>query len=240
MMKGFVGSLAGGEFPKFTALRDIGGRIHHVLVKFSGSDNAAGTLRWGDLLVCESLAGTVIREHLRISAAYSSIHQFGGRTFLEVQRFDRHGMSGRSGVCSWYALNGGHFGMAGKSWVAAADALHAKRLINAETQAEIKTLWHFGQLIANSDMHDGNLSFVPGLKLAPAYDMLPMLYAPERGMELPERTFAPPLPLPAERRNWEAAMPAALQFWEAAASDMRITADFRRTCGMNAESLRTL
>ncbi len=55
-------------------------------------------------------------------------------------------------------------------------------------------------------MHDGNLSFRPriaqektSLELAPAYDMLPMLYAPQRGVELPPVNFAPRLPLPAER-----------------------------------------
>ena len=28
--------------------------------------------------------------------------------------------------------------------------------------ALIQVQWHFGQLIANTDMHDGNLSIVPG------------------------------------------------------------------------------
>lgn len=64
-------------------------------------------------------------------------------------------------------------------------------LIDADTHAQVSRLWWFGRLIANTDMHDGNLAFKPGLKLAPVYDMLPMGYAPVRGMELPLRGFAP-------------------------------------------------
>ena len=239
LLHGVPGSSAGGEFPKFTATRQIDGRLQHMLVKFSGSDDAPGTSRWGDLLVCECLASIAVREHLGIPAAQSTVHQFGGRTFLEVQRFDRQGAHGRAPVCSWQALNAGLFGMSGKSWIAAADALAAKALIDAENREQTKTLWHFGQLIANSDMHDGNLSFFPGLRLAPTYDMLPMLYAPERGVELAASTFNPPLPVPAERNSWNVALRAAQRFWGEAAADGRITPDFRRVCAANAEHLRT-
>jgi hypothetical protein len=69
----------------------------------------------------------------------------------------------------------------------------------------------FGQLTANADMHDGNLSFLPGLVSAPAYDMLPMLYAPERGVELPQRLNKRP-PTPAKRDAWQAARPVAQSF----------------------------
>lgn len=52
--------------------------------------------------------------------------------------------------------------------------------------------------IANTDVHTGNLSFRPQaqLELAPAYDMLPMLYAPLPNGEVPALTFEPPPPLP--------------------------------------------
>jgi hypothetical protein len=237
MTAGVAGSSAGGEFPKFPALRRIGGQPCHVLVKFSGSDRSAGTLRWSDLLVCEHLAGVAVRKHLGIHAAVTTIHQYGGRTFLEVQRFDRHGARGRSPVCSWLALNSGMFGLANQSWARAADALAAGGLIDAQTQAGIKSLWHFGQLIANSDMHDGNLSFLPGLQLAPVYDMLPMLYAPDRGVELPGRSFEPVLPIPSEQDGWNAALPAAMAFWRLAAADLRITKAFRTVCAQNLRRL---
>ena len=81
--------------------------------------------------------------------------------------------------------------------------------------------------LLGTDMHDGNLSFRPGLQLAPMYDMLPMGYAPVRGVELPVKHFVPHLPLPAERATWLAAASAAEQFWSAASGDARISTDFR-------------
>ena len=237
---GVAGSSAGGEFPKFTQRRLIDGAPTHVIVKFSGADDAPGTRRWADLLICEHLALDTVAQRLQIAAASSRCYQAGGRTFLEVQRFDRHGAHGRSGVCSWAALNNALFALPGKPWIAGAVALHQQALIDDETLHAIARIWHFGQLIGNADMHDGNLAFQPGLVLAPVYDMLPMLYAPVRGVELPQRTFHPGLPLPAERAAWREAADAALVFWRRAALDCRISDDFRRICGANAETVQTL
>ena len=238
MTQGTVGSSTGGEFPKFTALREVAGKPIHVIVKFSGSDGAPGTVRWSDLLVCEHLALCALAEHLRLEAAVSRIHQAGGRTFLEVERFDRHGRLGRSPVCSWSALNSALFALAGKPWPEGGAALFEQGFINAECLAAVQRLWLFGQLIANTDMHDGNLSFRPGLELAPVYDMLPMGYAPVRGLELPTKDFVPALPLPAERDAWLAAARAAEHFWVAANGDARISKDFRAICGQNASKVR--
>ena len=94
-------------------------------------------------------------------------------------------------------------------------------------------------------MHDGNLSFQPassrgqdGLAMAPAYDMLPMQDAPQRGMELPAPSWSPSLPLPAERTAWEPAARAAVVFWETAASDARISPGYRALCASRTEALR--
>jgi len=238
MRLGDVGSSAGGEFPKFTAFRDVAGKPTHVLVKFSGSDEAPGTVRWSDLLVCEHLALCAVAEHLGLEAAVSRIHQAGGRTFLEVERFDRHGRLGRSPVCSWQALNAARVGLAGRPWSEGGDALHRLGLINTECHAALQRLWLFGQLIANTDMHDGNLSFRPGLQLAPVYDMLPMGYAPVRGMELPVLDFVPTLPLPAQRQTWQLAARAAELFWKSASGDARISAGFQSICAQNASRVR--
>lgn len=240
MALGVGGSSAGGEFPKFTAVRRRAGAVSHVIVKFSGSDNAPGTRRWSDLLVCEHLALNVLANHLQLPAARSRIHQAGGRTFLEVDRFDRHGERGRSPVCSWASLNAALFGLGGKPWTAAALALRDRGLVDEGGGEGIDRLWHFGKLIANSDMHEGNLSFLPGLRMAPAYDMLPMLYAPVRGVELPQREFDPALPVPAERSSWAAAAGAAQHFWHDAAQDSRISAQFRKTCARNARRVAEL
>ena len=107
-------------------------------------------------------------------------------------------------------------------------------------------MWHFGTLIANVDMHEGNLSFIPsadyedGLRIAPAYDMLPMLYVPQRGIEMIARSYVPQLPLPSERRAWRAAAEAAQTFWSLAASDQRISEGFRVVCSQNLATLRVL
>lgn len=245
MAAGNAGSSAGGEFPKFTAFREHEGERAHVIVKFSGNDGTPGVQRWSDLLVCEHLALQAMSRHLAQPAARSRIMFDAGRTFLEVQRFDRVGEFGRLPVCSWAALDAALFGMAGSGWNQAAARLFAERIITDETQAALCRLWHFGRLIGNTDMHEGNLSFVPGahadqLALAPAYDMLPMLYAPVRGVELPPRTFAPPLPLPGERTHWLAAAAAAALFWQSAAVDERISGDFRAVCALNGMELKRL
>lgn len=240
MALGVAGSSAGGEFPKFTAARRRGGSFCHVIVKFSGSDNSPGTQRWSDLLVCEHLALDAIAEHLRLPAAASRIHQAGGRTFLEVERFDRRGAHGRLPVCSWASLNGAFFGLGGKPWTIAAQALQGKAFIDDAGRESIELLWHFGQLIGNNDMHQDNLSFLPGLRVAPAYDMLPMLYAPVRGVELPQRALEPALPLPAERVRWQAAGVAAQKFWNEASQDNRVSTEFRDTCARNARHVAHL
>jgi hypothetical protein len=240
MALGVAVSSAGGEFPKFTAVRRRRGTFCHVVVKFSGSDNSPGTQRWSDLLVCEHLALNALARHLRLPAARSHIHQASGRTFLEVERFDRHGAHGRSPVCSWASLNGAFFGLGGKPWSTAAQVLRGKGFIDERVGESIELLWHFGQLIANSDMHEGNLSFLPGLRVAPAYDMLPMLYAPVRGVELPQRSYEPTLPLPAERTRWQAAAAAAQQFWNEASQDRRVSVEFRDLCARNAEHVADL
>jgi hypothetical protein len=245
MSHGVPGSSAGGQFPKFTALRDINGTPAHVLVKFSGSDGSPSTQRWSDLLVCEHLAVCTIERELGVQAAQTRIVQAGNRTFLEAERFDRHGVYGRSALCSWAAINYGWFGLAGRPWTEGAAKLRERGLVDAEAQQAIERMWHFGRLIGNTDMHDGNLSFQqrasaagPALRLAPAYDMLPMLYAPQRGVELPPAAFRPQLPLPADRETWQQAAQAAAQFWASAAADSRISPAFVDICAGNLRTLQ--
>jgi len=253
LQHGIVGSSAAGEFPKFTAVRQhsnaagqLGDDVSHVIVKFSGNDESEGVQRWSDLLVCEHLATQVMRNELRIPAAETSIHQAAGRTFLEVVRFDRHGRGGRSGLLSLHALNAALLGANPTDWPVTVAKLDALGLLAPAAVETVSLMWHFGTLIANVDMHEGNLSFVPaaaneaGLRIAPAYDMLPMLYVPQRGVEMVARSYAPQLPLPSERRAWRAAAEAAQAFWSLAASDGRISAGFRAVCTQNLALLRVL
>jgi DNA-binding Lrp family transcriptional regulator len=225
-----------GEFPKFVAARRIGQSFAHVLVKFSGDDHSPAVRRWSDLLVCEHLAAEALRADLRVGAASTRCLRSGGRTFLEVERFDRHGPHGRSPVCTLESVRAALIG-APLPWPQAAARLRDEGLLSGDDAASVARLYWFGRLIGNTDMHDGNLAFRPGLRLAPAYDMLPMLYAPSRGGELPERRYDPPLPLPAEADAWREAARGARAFWLRCEADARISDGFRSICGRNAEAL---
>jgi hypothetical protein len=253
MTSGAAGALVGGELPKFTALRHVSDAspagaepLRHVLVKFSGGDESAATQRWADLLVCEHLAAESLRELLSVRASTTRIHRAGGRTFLEVERFDRHGRFGRSGVVSWRSADGDLVGAGGRPWPVAVRPLVDQGWLSPDDAQAVLRRWWFGRLIANSDMHDGNLAFeqaatpgAPALRLAPAYDMLPMLYAPLHGVELAEVTWTPALPPPVEREAWEFAARGALGFWQRAAGDPRISDGFRGLCAENAARIST-
>ncbi len=245
LQHGQAGSSAAGEFPKFTALRNMGDQWQHVLVKFSGNDNSPTTQRWADLLVCEHLALEAASGLPGLRASRSRIHQTHGRTFLEVQRFDRHGAFGRSPMVTWAAVNHDLVGLAGRPWPQGADRLLALGFIEAATRDAAALQWHYGQLIGNSDMHDGNLSFMPvatagspQLQLTPMYDMLPMCHAPLRGVELRDTPFVPQPPLPAELPLWTQAARCAEQFWALACADARISTAFRHACERNAQAVR--
>lgn len=241
---GVPGSSAAGEFPKFTATRmREGAGTPHVIVKFSGADESATVRRWADLLVCEHLALESAAALPGLSAARSRILTGGGRTFLEVERFDRHGEAGRSALCALDVLDAAFLGRGGSQWPALTAALDGLGLMAPGVQPAVQRLWWFGRLIANSDMHTGNLAFRPEegrLALAPAYDMLPMRLAPLAGGELPARAPEFALPLPDERPAWHEACTAALDFWRAAAADARISAGFRALCDQHAQALRQL
>ena len=241
---GVAGSSAAGEFPKFAALRELAGSATpHVLVKFSGADGSAAVRRWSDLLVCEHLALECAATMPEARSARSRIVTHLGRTFLEVERFDRHGLFGRSRLSSLATLNAALLGEGSTDWVVLAGRFVASGLLAPGDAQRIDQLWWFGRLIANTDMHTGNLSFIARqntLTLAPAYDMLPMLYAPLPGGEVPTRTFEPRLPLPAQRSVWNTAGAAALLFWSRAAADSRVSDAFRKTCRANAQRLQEL
>ncbi len=239
LQHGEAGSSAGGEFPKFTASRHLHGGKVGVIVKFSGSDGSPAVQRWADLLVCEHLASLAMSNSLHIPVPESAIHRFAGRTFLEVVRFDRHGDFGRSAVCTLSSLNATLVGRAGEPWPKTGQAFQAAGWLSNMDATRIALAWDFGRLIGNTDMHEGNLAFRPGLTLAPVYDMLPMMYAPLRGGEIPNKQFSPELPLPSEVPVWSKAAQAAISFWHTCAEDARVSANFQRICDENADILAT-
>jgi hypothetical protein len=237
------GSSAGGEFPKFTAKRDLKEASNpYVIVKFSGADDSISVRRWSDLLICEHLALEVLRKSCILNAPLSRIIQYEGRTFLEVERFDRIGEFGRLATTSLASLDNAFVGMRNGSWVEASRRLVKEKVIPPSTINNISILWWYGKLIANTDMHFGNLTFLiePEIKLSPAYDMLPMSYAPLAGGEVPERHFQVTLPMPNEQEEWNKAFAMALEFWSTASSDSRITDSFKSICKANYMALAEL
>lgn len=235
------GSSAGGEHPKFLAYS--GGR--HVLVKFASDDAGAVALRWRELLVCESLALQVVRE-AGIEAATAHWFDERGYRFLEVERFDRLGERGRRGVLSLEALDNEYIGDAGRgaSWTRVAPKLLERKFIHSEDARRLRWLDVFGQLIGNTDRHFGNVSFLEPregeFRLAPVYDMLPMMFAPS-GTTLVERPFEPSPPTADTLDVWSDAALHAHGFWTRVIDCTVLGDDFRalaRQCRSTLEALR--
>lgn len=183
------GSSAGGEQPKFTAYAMTADGDCHVIVKFSELEAGPVSERWRDLLLAEHIALETLRDG-GIPAAKTHIIDHGGQRFLEVERFDRIGSRGRRALHSLSALDAEFVGLGTGGWPVIAETLAKDRQIHPEAAAGANILWAFGTLIGNSDMHNGNLSFVAEhgrpYNIAPAYDMSPMAFAPRSGGGLPD------------------------------------------------------
>jgi hypothetical protein len=226
---GGPGSSAGGEQPKFTAIRDDGDRAVAVLVKFSPPVQGPGSQRVADLLLAEHHALSTLAE-AGISAATTAIVRGGDRVFLEVERFDRTDR-GRRGVVSLRTLDA-EFAGVGDTWPEKVQALARLGVVPAQVVPEARLLHAFGRLIGNTDMHAGNLSFFladallgerrVAIGLTPAYDMLPMAFAPVGG-NLPDPVLAMPAPLP----ELEPAFRLASETWARIAHDDRVSPGFR-------------
>ncbi|WP_417657500.1 type II toxin-antitoxin system HipA family toxin YjjJ [Pseudidiomarina aestuarii] len=235
-------SSAKGEQPKFTA------RLHEgeCLIKFSGQvkqleiDSPAN--RWADLLHAEALASAALNQSIANIAATSRSFQVNQRTLLASRRFDRTDTGGRLGVISWTSLDLEFVGKANEPWPVIADLLHQQNIISEVAATHSKISWAFGQLIANSDMHLGNISCVNRggrpYELAPIYDMLPMHFAPKSTGDLPATTYAISIHPSVPRICWEAAFPAAIAFWKRVSSHDMISDHFKVLAAQQLEITR--
>lgn len=234
------GSSAGGEQPKFCC--NTAGRS--VIVKFSPAGDSPAEERIRDLLVCEHLALTTLAK-AGVPAARTEVFLAAGRVFLESERFDRtaalnaQGLPGRIGMVSLQVYNAQYVGEI-DNWAATALRLEARGLITATDAQHLRLLEAYGQLIANTDRHYGNISFVlkdDDWALSPTYDMLPMLYMPLNS-EIVPRDFAaaPPQPSAATADVWPLAQQLAGEFWRKAAQDERVSAGFRAIAAGNVEA----
>ena len=218
------GSSAGGEQPKFLCYSEDSG---HCLVKFSGQRDNENSQRWRDLLRAEHLALALLAQHA-LPAARSQLLEVNAQLFLEVERFDRIKQRGRRGMVSLEAVGAEFLGSLANWPVALRQLAQAKRI--SEQDAARGTLqWAFGRLIANSDMHAGNLSFFMDsdrLTLTPAYDMLPMALAPNTLGEMRDSvTLRLDVTLP--RAVWQPASVMAKAYWQAVIEEEAFSAGFR-------------
>jgi hypothetical protein len=232
-----AGSWAGGEQPKFTtAVVEANGETRHVIVKFSEPiDSHAGARRWADLLICEHIAGELMAER-GDGGSITELVWSRGRLCLEVTRFDRIGARGRRGCVTLAAWSDAHDGER-DDWASATLRMHRGGWTGKETHEQVRLRLWFGRLIANTDMHFGNLSFfldngLP-LQLTPSYDMLPMLYRPAGSGEVVARDFQVTAPTAVDLPFWSVAALWAEIFWQRVAGHGGVSNDFRRIAEAN-------
>jgi HipA-like C-terminal domain len=242
VMRGALpGSSAAGEHPKFAVLLNDASGQRHVLVKFSPPVDAAAGKRWSDLLIAEHHAHKVLQA-AGIAAANSRIFRFEDRTYLEVDRFDREGAHGRVGVTSLLAIDTAFYRNL-DNWNAAARRMNNDGRIDARTLERVRLVSTFGALIANTDRHFGNLAFYDNydgrFELAPVYDMLPMLFAPEHD-QIVVRIFDPPDPCSDTLSVWARARVLAENYWRDLVKESSISEEFRKIAGACLQMLEAM
>ena len=230
-----AGSSAGGERPKFGAFS--GGR--HVLVKYAPPGDVGAARRWRDLLWCERKALEAVASAGR-PASRARLMGVDGWRFLEVERFDRVGARGRRAVLSLAALNNEYLGTPG-TWTEAASLLERPPFsLPAEDATHVRWLDVFGQLAGNTDRHFGNLGFFVArdgtLRLAPSYDMLPMILAPS-GDVLAPRAFEPAPPGGDTVDVWRDAARWAERYWREVAGSDELEGGVRAFAGRAADAI---
>ena len=208
---GSIGSSAGGDQPKFTAFVDG----QHRIVKFAtdASDNAR---RWQDLLLLEHLALQTLQD-AGIDAARTEIVDLPGLRCLLVDRFDRVGANGRRSVVTLAAAGQ----IVAGSWTDSAEKMHSSNELSDAGLRRVALLDAYGALIANTDRHHYNLLLYPsgdGYSVAPAFDQLPMAYAPPASGNLRNSAIHQPHAAVNTIDVWDEARQLANQFWQRAAA----------------------
>jgi hypothetical protein len=197
-----VGSSVGGSRPKFALrLRDGQG----LIVKFTPPLESEAGRRWADLLRMEAHAAAIL-SGAGIAAVDARYLEQGGRGFLEIDRFDRTA-GGRIGHVTLFYLGLGRYGEA-TGPASVIGRLVSDAVIDAGEAVRFARIHAFSAAIGNSDTHLGNYGLLIGddgrTTLAPAYDVVPMAFAP-RHDELPDRLVQHnPEPDPETRKLVEA------------------------------------
>lgn len=208
----------GGERPKFVT--DVEGAA--CVCKFSPPVQTAVGRRWADLLTAEALCAevferfvserfdAVLERRLGVLSGQRAANAAVGarmraltvgaeddRVVLEVLRYDRvehgRGRVGAATLATFAATASEH------SARAVVTQLYAQGQLAEDDLRLFERAERFSRAIGNTDRHPGNTGLVFDEEgralLAPQYDVLPMVFAPE-GDELPDRFVEPPARAP--------------------------------------------
>lgn len=234
---GEPGSSAMGEFPKFLYRNN---NAQNYLVKFTPTLDNAISQRRKELLICEHLSLSTLRKH-GIPAAESEILHTKQRTFLQLKRFDRS-EKGRIGLITLHALDAEFTGVL-SDWMATSKELLTAKVLSSAHFKKICWLDLFNKLIANTDMHSWNLSFTFDnfrvLDVAPVYDSLPMLYAPQQE-ELVVKKFKPTGVEIEHASVWQDAQQAAIEFWQQVSTNQHLSPYFQNIGRENLIKIKEL
>jgi hypothetical protein len=240
-----AGSSAAGEQPKFTAKQRNGDRF---IVKFSPPRGTPFGERWHQLLHLEKRALQTLQAN-GIASAQTEIITTAKRTCLESRRFDRDSHRDTSNairhIVSAAAVHDEFVQAPRVNWVSTCEDLVKQHLLSSSDARKVVLSYQFGQLIGNTDMHFGNLSFFvddvvnPVFVPTPVYDMLPMMWRPDihSGNLDPSPLREPVLPRgyaaeAALARIW------AIDYWQQASRDAELSAELRALCVENVHRLQ--
>ena len=105
------------------------------------------------------------------------------------------------------------------SWTDAAQQLSGRGLLNQDDVGRIALLDAYGAMIANTDRHRFNVLLFPdrnGYSLAPAFDQLPMAYAPPASGHFRNTAADAVVPTVNTLAVWDQARELAKKFWRSA------------------------
>jgi HipA-like C-terminal domain len=231
-----AGSSADGEQAKFSTL--ISGKenqAREVLVKFSPPHGTPFGDRWRDLLHSEAIAADVLRD-FGFDTPQTRALSSDKRTFLESARIDRNGTSGRRHLLPLFAVHKIFTPGDERNWIDTVARLASQKRISNAAVETTQTLYSFGQLIGNSDMHFGNLGVIllsPAdiskgrFTLAPCYDMLPMRFKPEAHSEFSYTHFSAELSPTLPKSVTNRALEMAREFWLRVSDTSPVSAKWR-------------
>lgn len=231
-----AGSSADGEQPKFsTRVTDANGNIRDVLVKFSPPRGTPFGERWNDLLHAEAHAAATLA-NAGFDVPHTCIVSSEKRTYLESARIDRTGARGRKHLLPLSSVHGAFIASAQQHWPDTVRRLIAQKRLPMSALETTQTLFAFGQLIGNTDMHFGNLSVIADtpqqlargqFTLAPVYDMLPMRFAPNAHDDFGYTDFTPTASAVLSDVVQANAKALSRTFWDRCAADRNVSEAWR-------------